>query len=55
MVLVNELDWLKDVYSLLDKEKKKREGKISGQIIEFGILKSIDLSIKLLEKDVNLK
>ncbi len=53
LLLIDELDWLKEIYLLLDKEKKKREGKISGQIIEFGILKSIDLSIKLLEDNVD--
>ncbi len=44
-----ELDWLKEVYEILDKEKDKLKGKISGHIIEFFLLKSLEKCIKQLE------
>jgi len=45
----DELDWLKEVYEILNKEKDKRKGKISGHIIEFSLLKSLEKCIKQLE------
>lgn len=45
----DELDWIREVYEILNKEKDKRKGKISGHIIEFSLLKSLDKCIKQLE------
>jgi hypothetical protein len=45
----DELDWLKEVYEILNKEKDNRKRKISGHIIEFSLLKSLEKCIKQLE------
>lgn len=47
--LKDELSWLREVFEILNEEKEKRKGKISGKILEFGFLKSLEESIKQLE------
>ncbi|MEA5427321.1 P-loop NTPase fold protein [Arcicella lustrica] len=47
--LKEEIVWLKDIVKLMNIEKDKRKGKISGNIIEFQIIKSIENAIKTLD------
>lgn len=47
--LKEEIIWLKDILKLMNIEKDKRKGKISGNIIEYQIIKSIEKAIKTIE------
>ena len=47
--LKDELPWLRELFEMLSKEKDEHKGKISGYIIEFDFLKSLNNSIKALE------
>ncbi len=47
--LKDELPWLKSLRENLNSEKIKRKGRVSGHIIEFFFLKSLDEAIKTLE------
>lgn len=47
--LRNELLWLKSVFEILNREKDKYKGKISGYVIEGSFLKSMEKSIELLD------
>ncbi len=47
--LKEEIVWLKDILKLMNIEKDKQKGKISGNIIEFQIIKSIENAIEAVE------
>lgn len=48
--LKDELAWLTKVSAILEKEKEKRSKKVSGKILEFSFLKSLNNAIVKLQK-----
>ncbi len=51
--LVEELEWLKSVYSLLLNEASRKKGKLSGYVLEDETKRYLDEAIKKLEEKKN--